>query len=264
MAHELTWKEAINQVLGQFPGGLHYNEIAEKIIEQGLRKSVGATPAATVNAQISASIKHEGDASLYVRVNKGVFALKSGLSPVESAHLAAESPLMVEQDEAQSQIISAFGMYWRRDAVAWKNNPRLWGFSKEFADKVDFGGQRGIYLLHDGRDVIYVGRSTDNSIGKRLLDNTKNRLSFRWDRFSWFGLNPVGEGGALGAMPASYSANNMIATLEAILIEAMEPRLNRQRGQELEAFEFFQHEDPELKTAKLMTDVASVLAKNHL
>jgi len=56
----------------------------------------------------------------------------------------------------------------------------------------------------------------------------------------------------------------MIATLEAILIEAMEPRLNRQRGQELEAFEFFQHEDPELKTAKLMTDVASVLAKNHL
>ena len=73
-----------------------------------------------------------------------------------------------------------------------------------------------------------------------------------------------GTSSSLGAMPASYSANNMIATLEAILIEAMEPRLNRQRGQELEAFEFFQHEDPELKTAKLMTDVASVLAKNHL
>ena len=41
MALEMTWKEAINQVLGQYPGGLHYNEIAEKIIEQGLRKSVG-------------------------------------------------------------------------------------------------------------------------------------------------------------------------------------------------------------------------------
>ena len=63
MVHELTWKEAINQVLAQFPNGLHYNEIAEKIIDQGLRTSVGATPAATVNAQISASIKHEGDAS---------------------------------------------------------------------------------------------------------------------------------------------------------------------------------------------------------
>ena len=264
MVHELTWKEAINQVLAQFPNGLHYNEIAEKIIDQGLRTSVGATPAATVNAQISASIKHEGGASLYVRTNKGVFALKSGLSPTESAHLAAQSPLMVEQDEAQSQIITAFGMYWRRDAVAWKNNPKLWGFNKEFADKVDFGGQRGIYLLHDGRDVIYVGRSTDDSIGQRLLQHTKNRLSFRWDRFSWFGLNPVEEDGTLGQMPANYSANNMIATLEAILIEAMEPRLNRQRGQDLEAFEYFQHEDPQLKTAKLMTDVASVLAKNHL
>ena len=41
MAHELTWKEAINQVLAQFPNGLHYNEIAEKIIDQGLRTSVG-------------------------------------------------------------------------------------------------------------------------------------------------------------------------------------------------------------------------------
>ena len=198
MVHELTWKEAINQVLAQFPNGLHYNEIAEKIIDQGLRTSVGATPAATVNAQISASIKHEGDASPYVRTNKGVFALKSGLSPTESAHLAAQSPLLVEQDEAQSQIITAFGMYWRRDAVAWKNNPKLWGFNKEFADKVDFGGQRGIYLLHDGRDVIYVGRSTDDSIGQRLLQHTKNRLSFRWDRFSWFGLNPVEEDGTLG------------------------------------------------------------------
>ena len=92
MAHELTWKEAINQVLGQFPGGLHYNEIAEKIIEQGLRKSVGATPAATVNAQISASIKHEGDASLYVRVNKGV----SRSSPAfrrSKAHTWQRSPL---------------------------------------------------------------------------------------------------------------------------------------------------------------------------
>ncbi|MDD2546855.1 MAG: HTH domain-containing protein [Burkholderiaceae bacterium] len=264
MAYEMTWKEAINQVLGQFPGGLHYNEIAEKIIEQGLRKSVGATPAATVNAQIASSIKHDGSTSLYVRVNKGVFALKSGLSPMESAHLAAESPQLVEQDEAQSQIISAFGMYWRRDAVAWKNNPRLWGYSKECADKVDFGGQKGIYLLHDGREVVYVGRSTDGSIGKRLLDHTKNRLSFRWDRFSWFGLNPVGESGVLGPIPSNYSADNMIATLEAILIEAMEPRLNRQRGQELGESEYFQHEDPELKTTKLMNDFASVLAKGHL
>lgn len=257
-----TWKEAINVVLEQFPGGLHYNKIADSIIEQGLRQTVGATPAATVNAQIAASIKHDGTASPYVRLDKGIFSLKSSLSPIDGAYLAAESPHMVEQDEAEAQIIHSFGMYWRRDAVVWKNNPKLWGYNKEGASKVDLGGQRGIYLLHDGREVIYVGRSED-TIGKRLLAHTKDRLAFRWDRFSWFGLNAVAENGAIEPMPSSYSANNMIATLEAILIEAMEPRLNRQRGQDLGDSEYFQHEDTSLKNAKLMTDITSLLTKDH-
>ena len=78
MTQELTWKDAINQVLGHFPAGLHYNAIAEKIIEHKLRKSVGATPAATVNAQIAASIKHDGDAPSLGRAtqNSGATAKK--------------------------------------------------------------------------------------------------------------------------------------------------------------------------------------------
>ena len=40
----------------------------------------GATPAATVNAQISTSIKHDGDTSPYIRVAKGTFALRSGVT----------------------------------------------------------------------------------------------------------------------------------------------------------------------------------------
>lgn len=83
MALEMTWKEAVNKVLGQYPGGLHYNEIAEQIIQQDLRKKVGATPTATVNAQIASSIKHEGAASPYVRLSKGVFNLKSKFSSSE-------------------------------------------------------------------------------------------------------------------------------------------------------------------------------------
>lgn len=70
MAKELTWREAIDKVLGATSSPLHYKEIADKIIADGLRKSVGATPAATVNAQISSSIKHDS-ASPYVRVAKG-------------------------------------------------------------------------------------------------------------------------------------------------------------------------------------------------
>ena len=66
MPDELTWKKAIDKVLGSSPTPLHYNEITERIISEGLRKSLGATPAATVNAQISASIKHDGESSRYI------------------------------------------------------------------------------------------------------------------------------------------------------------------------------------------------------
>lgn len=60
MSVELTWRKAIDKVLGSSPTPLHYNEITERIISDGLRENLGATPAATVNAQISSSIKHDG------------------------------------------------------------------------------------------------------------------------------------------------------------------------------------------------------------
>lgn len=53
---EKTWRDAIDAVLSASPTALHYQEITERIISQGLRTSLGATPAATVNAQISTSI----------------------------------------------------------------------------------------------------------------------------------------------------------------------------------------------------------------
>jgi hypothetical protein len=70
MAKEMTWRKAIDKVLGSSPTPLHYNDIAERIISEGLRKNPGATPAATVSAQISASIKHDGASSLDAALNK--------------------------------------------------------------------------------------------------------------------------------------------------------------------------------------------------
>ena len=56
MPHNLTWRQAIETVLRESRCPLHYNEIAEQIVSMGLRQKVGATPAATVNSQISASM----------------------------------------------------------------------------------------------------------------------------------------------------------------------------------------------------------------
>lgn len=63
---------------------------------------------------------------------------------------------------------------------------------------------RGNYLLYNCREVVYVGRTTDRPLGKRLYEHTIDRMSARWDRFLWFGLLPVSDDGSLGSLPATY------------------------------------------------------------
>ena len=126
---------------------------------------------------------------------------------------------------------------------------------------VDFNRQLGIYLLYDGREVIYVGRTTDRALGRRLYEHTIDRLSARWDRFSWFGLLPVSEEGDICALPESYSAAKLIPALEAVLIEALEPRQNRKRGDDLAAVEYLQKVDPEIEKKRANATLNAALNK---
>jgi hypothetical protein len=261
MASEMTWRKAIDKVLGESTKPLHYNEITERIISDGLRKKLGATPAATVNAQISASIKHDGEESPYVRVSKGIFALKSGGIPGAAIPPKLTPDVSESEEEEQYEIISSFGMFWRKDAVEWTATPKLLGMQQIGATPVDFCKQLGIYLLYDGREVIYVGRTTDRPLGRRLYEHTIDRMSARWDRFSWFGLLPVSDTGVLGALPVQYEAAKMIPALEAILIEALEPRQNRKRGDDLAAVEYIQRVDPEIEKKKVKATLDAALNK---
>lgn len=152
-------------------------------------------------------------------------------------------------------------MFWRREAIEWVSTPRLLGMQQIGATAVDFTRQLGIYLLYDGREVIYVGRTTDRPLGRRLYEHTIDRLSARWDRFSWFGLLPVSESGSLGQLPATFDATKMIPALEAILIEALEPRQNRKRGDDLAAVEYLQQEDPAIKKKMVKDTLETALNK---
>lgn len=116
-------------------------------------------------------------------------------------------------------------------------------------------------MLYDGREVIYVGRSTNRPLGKRLFEHTVDRMSARWDRFSWFGLLPVSEAGQLGSLPAEYIAATIIPALEAILIEALEPRQNRKRGDDLAAVEYIQRVDPEIEKKRIKATLDAALNK---
>jgi hypothetical protein len=164
-------------------------------------------------------------------------------------------------EEEQYEIVSSFGMFWRKDAIEWNPNPKLLGMQQIGATPVDFCKQLGIYLLYDGREVIYVGRTTDRPFGRRLYEHTADRMSARWDRFSWFGLLPVSETGVLGELPVTFDAVKLIPALEAILIEALEPRQNRKRGDDLAAVEYIQRVDPEIEKKKIKATLDAALNK---
>lgn len=262
---EKSWKEAIKRVLAESAVPLHYTEISELILTRGYYETDGATPSATVNAQLATSIKHEGDKSPFIRVGKGVFAL-SGKNPLFEADSKTNNQqkleTLIESDvESSDSIVHSFGMYWQRDLVVWRNDPRMFGKQQALSKPVDFGKQKGIYILYDHHTVVYVGRSIDRPLGKRLYEHTLDRLGSRWNRFSWFGLLDVTQEGNLRETPLSTSLASLIATLEALLIEALEPPQNRKRGDDFSAIEYIQDIDPELKEREIQNTLRSIEQK---
>jgi hypothetical protein len=254
---DLSWFEAIKQVLGSSPDPMHYTSIAQAITDGGLRSEVGATPANSVNANISISLANDGNNSPFVRVSRGYYALRT---PSESSATAQPSSsstpsAIATQDELPEDtgFINAFGMYWARSSVLWLSTPRILGQQQTGSVPVDFCNQRGVYLLHDGRSVVYVGRTTEQPLGIRLRQHTTDRLNGRWDRFSWFGIYAVSDKGELVAEASSgHQVNTLIATMEALLIEGLEPPQNRKRGDDFKAAEFLQVEDPSIQKDQIL------------
>lgn len=256
MPDELSWAGAITKVLSAAVSAMHYSDIADQIAALKYRENLGATPAATVASVISTDIKQYGAKSTYQRVSRGMYLLRnppsippSPLVPAASAQL---EPLAALEEDEETTAIQALGMFWRRDRVSWTSSPSLLGMQQRNSTQVNFYNQRGVYLLYDGREVVYVGRTTDQPIGRRLYQHTIDRLNGRWDRFSWFGLLAVSETGTLIEQNVQLSVEQVIIELEAVLIEAMEPPQNRRRGDGLRAIEYIQAEDPALRQKQLI------------
>lgn len=261
---EKSWKEAIKKVLTEADTPLHYTEISEQILSRGYYSTDGATPVATVNAQITSSIKHDGDKSPFMRVGKGIFTLRgASVVPVSVPSSKPKTPEVVSEAEEDSSdsIIHSFGMYWQRDLVVWRNDPKMFGKQQALSKPVDFGKQKGIYILYDHHTVVYIGRSIDRPLGKRLFEHTVDRLGSRWNRFSWFGLLDVTQEGNLRETALNTSLASLVATLEALLIEALEPPQNRKRGDDFSAIEYIQDIDPELREKEIQNTLRAIEQK---
>lgn len=263
---EKSWKDAIKKVLAESSVPLHYTDISEQILSRGYYETDGATPAATVSAQLTSSIKRDGEGSPFIRVGRGIFALKLNPAKLFEASSAAskqkKTSALVESDiELSDSIIQCFGMYWQRSQVVWRNEPMIYGKQQASSKPVDFGKQKGIYILYDHHTVMYVGRSIDRPLGRRLFEHTVDRLGGRWNRFSWFGLLDVTQDGNLRETTLNTSLSSLVATLEALLIEALEPPQNRKRGDDFSAIEYLQDTDPEMKEREIKNTLRSIEQK---
>jgi len=238
---ELGWREAIIKVLHDAGRPMNRTEIAQEVAARGLRSKLGATPAHTVVSAITSSMQNDEN-SPFIRVSRRTDALRDCRKP------ATDSRAQEIEDDDEAGFINAFGMYWKRASVLWTSSPRLLGQQQLGSKPVNFCDEIGVYLLHDVSRVVYVGRTTDQPLGVRLRQHTVDRLNGRWDRFSWFGIYGVTDDGLLSKNASKdFSMDNLIATMEALLIEGLEPPQNRKRGDDFSAIEFQQIEDPEIQ-----------------
>lgn len=225
-----TWAEAIKTVLEEAGEPLHYTDIAYQIIDQEIRTDFGATPAQTVISEIIRAMK--GKASPFVRIERGVYGLANTKSVIKEPQ---------DDDVKELGSIEAFGVKWKRNKVYWARDIKIFGRTHPAASKVNIADQQGVYLLHDENgEVVYVGQG--EKIGSRLFEHTRNALTSRWERFSWFGIQPVNSNGELEAVKeAKITPAELITTLEALLIEVLEPRKNRKKTLAIQ--EYMQAED---------------------
>lgn len=247
----LSWRDAIIKILENSSEAMHYADIAEAIAEQQLRADTGATPATSVNVTISLSLQNDGINSPFIRVDRGRYWLRHLVQNPAPQASVLDQQITSESDE--TGLINAFGMYWSRNNVLWAATPRILGQQQPGSTSVNFCGQKGVYLLHDGRAVIYVGRTTEQPLGIRLRQHVSDRLNGRWDRFSWFGVYSVSDDASLNTSAAvTFDLSMLIVTMEALLIEGIEPPQNRKRGDDFRAVEFLQVEDPDIQKTEIL------------
>lgn len=262
----ISWKEAAIVVLRNNADGMHYLDITKRIIDQGLITDFGATPAASLAATLSLDMKNNPQDTIFERIGKAKYRLKLNAQIPEIKlpknivqRVNAESD-SIDEEEIDYGFINAYGMYWDRDLIDWNKKPgELYGRQKDATISVNFADQDGVYLLYNNETVIYVGKANTSSMFERLRSHTSDRLQQRWNKFSWFGVKPVdGNGKLLQSKPSNLSADDLVSTLEALLIEAVEPNQNRQAGKGFGLIEFFQIADKAIlleKARKILSQV---------
>ena len=252
MATEMTWEQAVVQVLEDAVEPMYYGYIAEEILRLGLKTTVGKTPNYTVAGVISRMISR--GAGNIVKIRPGFFRIEQQptASPTE------EDDELDATDAAQNLAVVAYGLDWARDKVDWKSYALL-GYDATYdaidpdpSQVINFADQQGVYLLHSWQSVVYVGKTTarEGGLFQRLRTHHQRQVwSGKWERFSWFGIRRVSEEGDMIDGPDVASKEVVSALMESVLIETLRPSFNQQQGNYMGAL-YRQAIDPSIALAQ--------------
>jgi hypothetical protein len=151
-------------------------------------------------------------------------------------------------------IIKNFGLMWERAHIFWgwsgvPGELRGWNHRTK-GEVVDFREQIGVYVLFNKERLpIYSGQAGygRKTLFDRLKDHQGDHLWNRWEYFSWFGFRAVTTKGlelAKYHKPTSkvpsYSYQDGMNELEALLISVVEPKNNKQSGRWKKSEQYFQ------------------------
>jgi hypothetical protein len=65
--------------------------------------------------------------------------------------------------------------------------------------------------------------------------------------------------GSLAKPPETFGLDGLVATMEALLIEGLEPPLNRRQGDDFASREFLQDDDPSLLKKRTKAQLEEIL-----
>ena len=185
--------------------------------------------------------------------------------------------------------IRNFGHFWSKELIDWGkkgpgNSGALFASAKPDAIdwEVDFREQIGIYVLYDqDREAVYIGQtgSKGQKLFSRLRQHSRGQFRDRWTNFSWFGFLEVDQ--PKGPLKNASKIKNLSANAdpeealkadvkgsfrdalneaEAVLLQILEPRLNKQGPSWNGAKEYFQFDpfDAEPSNAELMASIKKI------
>ena len=174
-------------------------------------------------------------------------------------------------------IIKNYGFLWERKNIyrgtGGDGNAGHLAGKTSGKPEADFREQIGVYVLYDrNQNIVYVGQAGNGNatLFTRLKNHMDGALWNRWEYFTWVGFRDVNSNGLLSnqqnvdSVVSGFKYSDALNEIEGILIEVIEPKLNKQSGRLKSATEYFQVTDEritEVSMQLLRDDILEVKEK---